>query len=296
MSDTLCLQVLIIDELEVSNDDSKRMKAGQTSELEETLAWLADNTAMNLAALSSSSLLDTSRSDVPKTQFDEMNPRTGFNVVRLDNIMRSSQNIAAATSTASVNETRGSSYKIKETISPGSSSTVPGTRPKAMLYKHTLSVDYTKVARFVSQHLNTLPSGIKVAVLCDWGISARQISYRLSSDKPVSCYDGGVEKFYGDDTPEYRKGGAGDAGEEDLCQWLEADHGVLVTSEIQFRGCEADAVICVTRDWAGYTGTGRSPLTRAVAHLCLITNDHLLNVQKMRKYWEVEIMEKGVRE
>ena len=52
-------QVVIIDELSLSNDDMVKIKTGQTSEMEETLAWLADNTAMTLAALSSSYLLDT---------------------------------------------------------------------------------------------------------------------------------------------------------------------------------------------------------------------------------------------
>ena len=85
----------------------KRMNAGQTTELEETLAWLADNTAMTLAALSSTSLLDRYSGDkaaVSQTMLDEMITRTGFKRVNLSNIMRSSQNIAAATSTASVNE------------------------------------------------------------------------------------------------------------------------------------------------------------------------------------------------
>ena len=95
------------------------------------------------------------------------------------------------------------------------------------------------------------------------------------------------------DTPEYREVGAGDWGEAELRQWLKADQGVLVTSELQFRGCEADAVICVTKGWGDYMHVIRSPVTRAVAHLCLITGDLGLNVPEMRKYWEVEIMEKG---
>ena len=58
--DTLSLQVLVIDELCISANDKKKLKSGETSasELEETLAWLANNTAMTLAALSSTSLLD----------------------------------------------------------------------------------------------------------------------------------------------------------------------------------------------------------------------------------------------
>ena len=109
-----------------------------------------------------------------------------------------------------------------------------------MLYNDTLYVDDTKLAGFVSQHLSSLLSGIKVVV---------------------------------------------------LSQWLNADHGVLVTHELQFWSCEADAVICVTRDWAGYTDI-KSPVTLAVAHLCLIASDYNVSVPMMKKNWEVEIMER----
>ena len=292
MNDTLCLQVLIIDELGVSHDDKRRMSAGKTSKLEKTLAWLAGNTTMTLAAMSSSHLLDTHTHSVGVSQkkFDKMIRRTGFSAVRLSNIMRSSQNIAAATSTASVNLTRDKTFKIENTILPGSSSTVPGTRPRAMLYNHTKYANHNKLAGFVSQNLTTLPSGIKIAVLCGRDISAREISDLLSSE--VSCYDGGVEMFSYFNIPKYREAGAGVGGEAELCQWLKADHGVLVTDELQFRGCEADAIICVTQFW-GNNSAIRSPVTRAVAHLCLITIDYNLNVPEMKKYWEVEIMEKG---
>ena len=78
MNDTLCLQVLIIDELGVSHDDKRRMSAGKTSKLEKTLAWLAGNTTMTLAAMSSSHLLDTHTHSVGVSQkkFDKMIRRT----------------------------------------------------------------------------------------------------------------------------------------------------------------------------------------------------------------------------
>ena len=67
--------------------------------------------------------------------------------------------------------------------------------------------------------------------------------------------------------PEYQKG-AGDGGEAELTAWLKAEGGVLVTSEVQFRGAEADYVIFVTRFWGSDIRSIRSPLTRAVAGLC----------------------------
>ena len=150
-------QVLIIDELSIRVADLVKMKAGQTTGTEETLTWLADNTAMTLAALSSNSLLDrdTGSADaVSETKLDEMIARTRFEAVSLKHIMRSSQNIASATSPDSV--LQATSFKIHPSISPCSSSTVPGARPRAMVYKHTDEVDHSKLARFVTHHLRTL--------------------------------------------------------------------------------------------------------------------------------------------
>ena len=146
------------------------MKTGKTSELEETLAWLADNTAMTLAALSSTSLLDrrvaNDGTDKSKTELEKMMKRTEYEAVNLKHIMRSSSKIAEAANPTSVEKMAGNT--IHETIDPGSSSTVPGSRPRALVYKHTDNVDYDKLANFVRKHLITLTSAnIKIAVLCD---------------------------------------------------------------------------------------------------------------------------------
>ena len=103
---------MIIDELSISYDDLVKMKAGQTTETEETLTWLADNTAMTLAALSSTSLLDRATYDaaVSETELDAMITRTGFEAVTLKHIMRSSKNIASATSLDSFNQTWPGSF------------------------------------------------------------------------------------------------------------------------------------------------------------------------------------------
>ena len=89
---------------------------------------------MTLAALSSTSLLDRDTDDaVSEKELDEMITRTGFEAVSLKHIMRFSQNIASATSPDSVNQTWPSNVKIKPSIYPGGSSTVPGARPRAMV-------------------------------------------------------------------------------------------------------------------------------------------------------------------
>ena len=238
-------QLVIIDELSISDDDINKMKDDQTTETEETLTWLAENTAMTLAALSSSSLLDrVTSAAVSQIKFDEMITRTGFEAVNLKQIMRSSKNIASATSPDSVNQTWPSSIKIRPLVSPGGSSTVPGARPRAMVYKYTSGVDYIKLPGFVTQYLMTVDTErLKCVVLTDRRISPRQLSEELRQRGITpSCYDGGVEMFYYGDRPEYREGGAGDGGEAELTAWLRAEAGVLVTRELQFRGCEADTV------------------------------------------------------
>ena len=294
-----------MDELSISCDDMQKIEDG---EIKATLTWLAQNTAMTLASLSSTSILDRNSREVAgvsQSALDVLTKETRFEAVNLNHIMRSSQNIAEATSPGSVNLTRPDSYQIKSTISPGTSSTVPGTRPKAMIYKFSklyktpTGVDYIKLSEFVSKHLATLPPSLKVVVLCDMVISARQLSNELQKNTPVTCYHGGVELFsYGDGTPEYRdRDKADDGGEAELHKWLDAKEGVLVTHEQQFRGCEADAVIFVTRHWDGYNGSGssRHPVTRAVAHLCLITSETNLTISNMDKHWEVEILDEELR-
>ena len=207
------LQVLVIDELSIPCGDMQKIEDG---EIKATLTWLAQNTAMTLASLSSTSILDRNSREVAgvsQTVLDELTMETKFEAVNLNHIMRSSQNIAEATSPESVNLTRPDSYQIKTAISPGSSSTVSGTRPKAMIYKFSKlyktpeDVDYSKLSEFVSKHLATLPPSIKVVVICDMVISARQLSNQLRQmNTPVTCYHGGVELFsYADGTPDYRE-------------------------------------------------------------------------------------------
>ena len=284
--------MLVVDELSISDDDKKKIERGETSEIEETLTWLADITAMTLAALSSTALLDDIReSALSQTGLDEMIKRTGYKAVTLPNIMRSCANIAKAASPESINKiVTNSSVKIKETITAGSSSTVPGRRPLAMVYRDTGN-DYTKQAKFVSQHLKTLPTDIKVAVLCDREISVKRLTGLLRREiTTVACYDGGVEEFKYGGAHEYREERGEDGGLAELTQWLRDDSGILVTHERQYRGCEADAVILMTEVWAsGYSGANRrSGVTRGVAHSALVTSDEY--IWEMREHgWDVEV-------
>ena len=60
-----------------------------------------------------------------------------------------------------------------------------------------------------------------------------------------------------------------------------------------FRGCEADVVVLVTRNWQD---CNRSGVTRAVGHVCVITSDDLLNIKALRENRDVNIMEDGINE
>ena len=185
--------MVILDELSIKNGHKKKIKAGETSELEDTLTWLRHNTAMTLAALSSASLLDKDTYDeasaISQTELDEMVARTKFGAVSLNHIMRSSHKIAAATSTASVSAVQMQSmgsFKMQEIITPGSSSsTVPGIRPRAWVYKSTSDVNYSKLAGFVSRHLRTMDTErLKCVVLrAGMDLSTWIISIRINPDK-----------------------------------------------------------------------------------------------------------------
>ena len=47
--------------------------------------------------------------------------------------------------------------------------------------------------------------------------------------------------------------------------------------------------------WIQKISSIRHPVTRAVAHLCIITSDANLNIWGMENNWDVEILEDGVR-
>ena len=70
-------------------------------------------------------------------------------------------------------------------------------------------------------------------------------------------------------------------------RWLEGEgEGVLVTTARLFRGCEAPAVVWVSRyRYGGWWGR-RSATTRAVAALLLITSDRHTNCDNVYNYFD----------
>ena len=69
--------------------------------------------------------------------------------------------------------------------------------------------------------------------------------------------------------------------------WLEGEgEGVLVTTDLLFRGCEAPAVVQVARFGYGRWRRRRTATTRAVAALLLITSDKDINCDHVYNYFE----------
>ena len=308
----------MIDELNLTQDDLKMMKRGETPATVEILKRLKNRLKMCWVVTSTLSLLDNNsnvsgvggliaarvkeiigyNSDVELGQqkLDTVMSGAGYKTVLLPNIMRCSRQIAEATSPGSYN----SYHKMRDvtiSIAEGSASTVAGTRPTAILYKRTLLgdayshfisdiSDYEVLAGCVSLYLerekiNTATSS--VAILCDGEISATKLAAKLQLPG-LYTYTAGVERFYYNSAKYSSKGGSGDTSSVEA--WLERG-GVLLTHSKQFRGCEADVVIVVNRYFAGYDYDGRrSGLTRGVASLCLITDDNV-KVDEMRKVYNV---------
>ena len=139
--------------------------------------------------------------------------------------------------------------KIEELVASGSSSTVPGTRPKAMIYKYTsCSVDYSKLAQYAYEYMKSLYTAeIKIAVLCGPDLSPRKLCDHLKIKKiSPTLYDAGVEIFNTKINalgrasppvlmPSKRKEKELATQQKDLGKWLQATSGILVTHESMFR-------------------------------------------------------------
>ena len=73
-----------------------------------------------------------------------------------------------------------------------------------------------------------------------------------------------------------------------LRDWISSSSGgLLFTTTLQFRGCEADVAIIIGTDQSGRIRGHRSYLTRGVAHLCYIVGDTLVNVEEISKSFDV---------
>ena len=244
---------------------------------------MTDSCCMAWLVLSTSSLLDDEydSSLLQQDKLESMVRRIGYKPVNLKNIMRNSSSISTATTSENVDKC--CALNISKSISPGSCSTVTGTRPTCYLYKHSRDVNYEVMARCVNQYLEHNKSQ-QTVILCDWDISPRQVKPLLTGD--VTLYDAGVEEFDHYSKPRHYSADLA-RQREDLVKWIN-NGGVLLTHNIMFRGCEAETVVFLTQYWAGVgSGHTRSGPTRAVSQLCIVSSDYEINPDEMKQYYEV---------
>ena len=236
------------------------------------MAWLV---------LSTSSLLDDRNATaIPQDKLESLVRRSGYKPVTLQKIMRNSSNINTATTRENLNKYSG--FNIPKSISPGSCSTVTGTRPTCYLYKYSGDVNYEVMARCVNQYLEHNKSQ-QTVILCDLDISPRQVKPLLTGD--VTLYDAGVEEFNVYNTPRHYSADLA-RQREDLVKWIN-NGGVLLTHDTMFRGCEAETIIFLTKYWGRGVDQPRSGPTRAVSQLCIVTSDYLIKPDEMKQHFNV---------
>ena len=236
---------------------------------------------MAWVVLSTSSLLDDRGDAVPQERLESMVRRSGYKPVTLQNIIRNSSKISEATAHENMN--RYSDVDIRNSISAGSCSTVTGTRPTCYLYEGSLGVVlYEVMTTCVNQYLEHNKSQ-QTVILCDQDISPRQVKPLLTGD--VTLYDAGVEEFDIYNTPRHYSADLA-RQREDLVKWIN-NGGVLLTHDTMFRGCEAETIVFLTKQWGGVGGQARSGPTRAVSQLCIVTSDYHIKLDEMKQNFTV---------
>ena len=186
----------------------------------------------------------------------------GYQPSVLPHVMRNSNNIRAATTLQAASEYGYNQVRVRG-WPESASSTVVGERPKCRLIKDE-EWSWDAVASAVDQFL-AIHS--RCVVLCRYH-EVTKLSAALSAlPCPHLLYTG-----------QQQQQGA-------VERWLEGEgEGVLVTTTALFRGCEAQAVVQVTR--CGRRMLLRTAATRAVAALLLITSDERIDCDQVYNYFE----------
>ena len=333
---------LICDELSISNGDkekihpnseeseeseesekSKGSEDSEESELEKTLKIINNKCWMSWLVLAASSLFDEDGGGaVPEDSLERLAERSGYKAVRLKNVMRNTTSISSAFEPDTIG-TYNTSITIEKLISVGSCSTVSGVKPTWYLYKYTKNsedvnfVNYQVIAECVKSYLKKNKRE-KTVILCDWGISPRQVKSLLTPetgtpetetpetetpdtetpdtetpDTPdVTLYDAGVQEFGYCSKPRHYTADL-DRQRKDLEHWIQGGSSVLVTHDVMYRGCEAETIVFISDRWGGRGRQARSGPTRAVSQLCLVTSEYFkINqgeeiIQEIKQYFDL---------
>ena len=307
--------VVIIDEFHLNWRTKDGFNKGMDPVMIKALKKLKDSFKMALIVLSTSSLLDKTKTDLPPENMKSfLIDKTDYKYVELTNIMRNSQAVSNATSVASINSYRDD-VQIDETITCGRVSTVHGVRPTCIIFpliKKDKTVQYKVMAECIKMYFEKIkldmskvtgtqtkcrgnePESLSIAILCESGVSSKAL--KEETDRILGLctflYDHGIIMFDSDGLKKNTPGKYyndkeefAEAQKQDVLTWSR-DGGILITTTQQFRGCEADVAIVVGSSWTLRTRGHRNGLTRGVAHLCFITGN--VSVQKeIEKHFDV---------
>ena len=290
---------LIIDELYIYEHERGKIREGERSDFAELLEYLREKCEKNVIVLSSTTSSDSSHrpGDISSDHLYGMIQSLGYKAVTLDKVMRNTSSITNSVSDNSWNSFKGRIAGINDIslcISRGHCSTVTGSKPTAIFYKESDEGDYSVLGHCVQMYLDGNPHirDTRLAILCDSEISARRLNPEISSLFPdMKWYDAGIEEFDGVNSPKFNLpeyyGYTENYGEAAVIRWLE-EGGTLLTHAYMFRGCEAESVIVVCKDWGTIAGYNpRSSATRGVANLCIITGDSALKPEEMQQHFTV---------
>ena len=135
---------------------------------------------------------------------------------------------------------------------------------------------------------------VRIAVLCLYDlIEPRKLFEHLKiAIDDVALYDAGISIFVAE-KPSYIKDKEDDIHSDKSVveNWL-IKGGTLITHHEVFKGCEADVVIVVTRNWGRMsvmTLGQRSAATRGVAHACIVMSEYEgLKEQELSKHFNIQ--------
>ena len=305
--------VVIIDEFHLNWRLKHDLNEGKDPVMVEAFTNLKKSFKMALIVLSTSSLLDKTKTDIPPEKLkSSLFDQTDFKYVELTNIMRNCQAISNATSVSSINSYRDD-VQIEKTITCGRVSTVQGLRPTCIIFpliKKKKTVQYEVMAKCIKMYLEKIKldiskvsgtqrksrgngeESLSIAILCESGVSSK--SLKKETDKILNVcsylYDHGISVF---DADGLKKNAPGEyynheeefaeAQKRDVLSWSR-NGGILITTTQQFRGCEADVAIVVGSSWTLRTRGHRNGLTRGVAHLCFITGNVSVQESIMKQF------------
>ena len=277
---------MIIDELELTERDKKRITAGEKCELVGLLGELKQRNILTWLIIGVSSLLECSERaegslktfckflwkllrrvdcEMTETRLTTLLSSAGYKVIKLENILRNSQAIAQLADDmrsfidVNVHFGGGSDVSGPSLLSLSDQcSTVPGSRPVCVLYNNGFlhnyilnTINYSAVSgaiRRYFRHININPADCpdKIVILLSNNVSTLKLSSKLSLDNVV-VYDGGVDMFSDHTLPQhYNISQPQLARQEEAALAWLHSGGILLTHAAQFRGCEASNVILVT--------------------------------------------------